>query len=383
MKTNQHVTVVGAGLAGCTLARILAESGIAVTVHESREHIGGNCHDSRCLQTGVMIHRYGPHIFHTDRPEVYAFLERFTQFTDYRHRVRTVANGQVWPLPVNMLTLNQFWGTALSPQQARERLDTLRAPTQEAPEHLEAQALQLMGADLYQLFFKGYTQKQWGRAATSLPASILRRLPFRFNYDDRYFQQARQGIPDKGYTQMALRMLEHPLITLRLNSPVTPLQMQDAGRKSHLFWTGPLDSFFDYEAGRLPYRTLDFEEFTAQGDFQGCAVMNYSDEDVPWTRITEHKHFMPDEHHEQTVCWREFSREAQPEDIPYYPVQQTLDDPLLKHYLKRAEETENVTFIGRLATFRYQDMDAVIWDAMQVAQRFIAGEKLTFPDSRA
>ncbi|TDS84883.1 UDP-galactopyranose mutase [Rahnella sp. BIGb0236] len=381
MIANRKVTIVGAGLAGCTLARILADNGINVTVLESRDHVAGNCHDSRCPETGVMIHRYGPHIFHTDNPDVFAFLQRFTKFSDYSHRVRTIAKGQVWSLPVNMLTLNQFWKSTLTPQQARDRLETLKISSKNEAEHLEAQALQLMGQELYELFFKGYTQKQWGRSATTLPASILRRLPFRFNYDDRYFQQVRQGIPIKGYTQMASAMLDHPLITVHLNHPVNARQAWDIANHHHLFWTGPLDSFFNYEAGRLPYRTLDFVEFTAQGDFQGCAVMNYSNEEVPWTRITEHKHFMPEEHHEQTVCWREYSREAQPEDVPYYPIRQTRADPILNHYLRLAQEMVNVTFTGRLATYRYQDMDAVIHDAMCIAQQYIAGECPVFPES--
>lgn len=375
------ITVIGAGLAGSTIARVLAEKGYAVTVYEARDHVAGNCHDARCPKTGILIHRYGPHIFHTDNPLVWDFLARFTQFTSYQHRVRTQARGQIWSLPVNLHTLNQFWLTTLSPQEAQTKLSTLTASAQREPHNLEEQALRLMGDDLYQAFFRGYTEKQWGRAASDLPASILRRLPFRFDYDDRYFRQRWQGIPEQGYTNMVNQMLAHPNIQLHLGATVTPALCQVLRQTGHLFWTGPLDAFFNYEAGRLPYRTLDFEEFIVEGDWQGCAVMNYGDAQVPWTRVTEHKHFKPDEQHDHTVCWREFPREAAPGDTLYYPVNLANSDSLLKDYQRRAQALSGVTFLGRLATFRYQDMDAVVADALHAAQQFAAGHLSAFPES--
>ncbi len=377
---KHSIAIAGAGLAGSTLARMLAENGATVTIYEARSHIAGHCYDARCPQTGIMIHRYGPHIFHTDKQPVWDFLNRFTRFSAYQHRVKTCAQGRIWSLPVNLHTLNQFWNSALSPQQAREKLSTLALLTEEKPVNLQEQALQLMGDDLYQAFFKGYSEKQWGRSALSLPAAILKRLPFRFDYDDRYFRQRWQGIPRQGYTSMIRSMLDHPAITVHLNQPLTHADCHRLRQSGHLFWTGPLDAFFDYEAGRLPYRTLHFEEFITKGDWQGCAVMNYGDASVPWTRITEHKHFMPDEQHELTVCWREYSREAGPGDIPYYPVNLTQSDDLLTHYRQRASALDNVTFIGRLGTFRYQDMDAVVADALQVAQQFMAGCAPIFPE---
>jgi UDP-galactopyranose mutase len=232
------------------------------------------------------------------------------------------------------------------------------------PKNFEEQALAMIGRRLYELFFEGYTRKQWGVSPTSLPASILKRLPLRFNYEDSYFNHPHQAIPSEGYTPIVRAILDHPDIHLTLGTALDPAAAADY---DHVIWSGPLDAFFGNDLGRLGYRTLDFEEFVRDGDFQGTPVMNYGDEQVPYTRVTEHKHFAPGETHDQTVCFREVSREHQPGDIPYYPVRLVDDKELLDQYEERAKSTAGVTFVGRLGTYRYLDMDVTIAEALDTA----------------
>ncbi|WP_269848200.1 UDP-galactopyranose/dTDP-fucopyranose mutase family protein [Enterobacter sp. ASE] len=366
------VSVVGAGLAGATAARLLAERGISVTVFEAREYVAGNCRDARCPQTGVRVHLYGPHIFHTANEAVWQFVNRFARFIPYHHRVFTTARGQVWSLPVNLLTLSQFRGQAMSPAEARDWLATLVSDDPEPAQNLEARGLQLMGHELFDTFFRGYTEKQWGRPASSLPAAILNRLPFRFDFSDGYFSHPYQGMPADGYTQFIKTMLDHPHITVETGTTVTPEQGRQLSMHGHLFWTGPLDAWFSHDAGRLRYRTLDFTSEVVSADFQGCAVMNYADAAVPWTRITDHARLSPWEQHEETVIYREFSREAGPDDEPYYPVRMCDGEAILAQYEARARCEKRVTFIGRLGTCRYLDMDATVAQAMDAVQDFLS-----------
>ena len=331
---------------------------------DTRDHVGGNCYTER-HETGVLVHRYGPHIFHTDNERVWEYINRFGEMVPYNHKVKTTVEGTVFSLPVNLHTINQVYGTAMSPSEAHRFItETEAIELDHEPENFEEQALTMIGRRLYELFFEGYTRKQWGVSPTSLPASILKRLPLRFNYEDSYFNHPHQAIPAEGYTPIVEAILEHPGITVTLE---TALASASASDYDHVIWTGPLDAYFGYALGRLGYRTLDFEEFVADGDFQGTPVMNYGDEEVPYTRITEHKHFAPAETHEQTVCFREFSREHQPEDIPYYPVRLVDDKDLLDQYEARAAATSGVTFVGRLGTYRYLDMDVTIAEALAVA----------------
>ncbi|ELY4671730.1 NAD(P)-binding protein [Cronobacter muytjensii] len=369
--TFPPVFIAGAGLAGSTVARLLAEKGARVTLYEARDHVAGNCYDARCPQTGVRVHQYGPHIFHTADEAVWAFVNRFARFIPYHHRVFTTARGQVWSLPVNLLTLSQFRGQAMTPQEARSWLATLASGEAKAAQNLEARGLQLMGRALYDTFFRGYTEKQWGCPATELPAAILNRLPFRFDFNDGYFSHPYQAMPENGYTELIMNMLNHPGITVITGSQVTPSLARDMQKQGHLFWTGPLDAYFSHDAGRLRYRTLDFMREVVPADWQGCAVMNYADPDVSWTRITDHARLSPWEHHEMTVIYREFSREAGPQDIPYYPVRLAGENAVLAHYEARARQESNVTFLGRLGTCRYLDMDATIAQAMQAVQTFM------------
>ncbi|MBU3030379.1 UDP-galactopyranose/dTDP-fucopyranose mutase family protein [Paracoccus marinaquae] len=363
-----QILLVGAGLSGAVIGRRLAEAGHHCRIIDTRGHIGGNCFTERDPETGVMMHVYGPHIFHTDDEEVWAYVNGFAEFMPFQNRVKSTTRGAVYSLPINLLTINQFFGKAMRPDEARDFVAGEADLTIEDPQNFEEQALRFVGRDLYEAFFKGYTEKQWGCAPTELPASILKRLPVRFNYDDNYFFHRFQGMPRDGYTPMIAAILEHPNITVELNTPYTP---DMAGAAGHVFWSGPLDGFFDYDLGRLGYRTLDFERFTCQGDYQGCAVMNYGDREVPWTRITEHKHFSPWESHEGSICYREYSRACGPDDIPYYPIRLVEEKALLDDYITRAEATTGVTFVGRLGTYRYLDMDVTIREALETAAAFL------------
>lgn len=363
-----NILLVGAGLSGAVIGRELAEDGHQITIVESRDHIAGNCHTERDHETGIMVHVYGPHIFHTDDTEVWDYVNRYARFLPFKNRVKTTSKGTVFSLPINLHTINQFFGRSMRPDEAHDFITSEQADTSiDDPQTFEEQALRFVGKDLYEAFFKGYTIKQWGMQPSELPASILKRLPVRFNYDDNYFFHKFQGMPEHGYSAMVERILDHPSITVHLN---TRFSREQADQYDHVFYSGPLDGYFDFELGRLGYRTLDFERFTYDGDYQGCAVMNYGEEDVPYTRITEHKYFSPWEDHEGSVCYREFSRACGPDDIPYYPIRQVDEKALLAEYVELAKTTKGVTFVGRLGTYRYLDMDVTIREALDTADLF-------------
>lgn len=359
--------IVGAGFTGAVIARELAQAGHKITVIDQRGHIAGNCHTERDAETQVMEHVYGPHIFHTDDEEVWQYINQHGEFMPYVNRVKTTYNGQVYSLPVNLHTINQFYQKAFSPNEARAWIAEIADKTIVEPQNFEEQALKFIGKDLYKAFFKGYTQKQWGRNPTELPASILKRLPVRFNYNDNYFAHRFQAIPKDGYTPIVQSILNHENISVHTDQAFS----KDLAADKHIIWTGKLDEYFDYSEGRLAYRTLDFEKHTAEGDFQGCAVMNYGDVDVPFTRIAEHKHFTPWEEHEKTIYFKEFSRECGENDTPYYPVHLSHSSELLNRYFTLAEQTRGVTFAGRLGTYRYMDMDVTIKEALKLARSLL------------
>lgn len=370
----QRVLIVGAGFSGAVIARGLAQAGVAVTLADARPHVAGNCHTERCPDTGVLVHVYGPHIFHTDDAGVWDYVTRFAVFRPYVNRVKATVGGRVYSMPVNLHTINQLYGTALRPEEARAFIAARSQPPAHGgePANFEEQALAMMGPELYAAFFRGYTAKQWGCDPRDLPASILKRLPLRFSYDDNYFFHRFQGLPEAGYTALVAAILDCPGVTVQLNRTVTPGQAR-AGGWDHVIWTGPLDAWFGHDIGRLGYRTLDFERFTHDGDdWQGCAVMNHPDPDVPFTRIAEHRHFAPWETPRGSVVVREYSRAAGPGDIPYYPIRLAGEQALLARYVARARAEAGVSFVGRLGTYRYLDMDVTIREALDAVQSLLA-----------
>ena len=363
-----NFAVVGAGFSGAVIARELAEAGHKVTLFEARSHIAGNCHTERDPESQVMLHIYGPHIFHTDNEEVWSYVNRFSRFIPYVNRVKATTGGRVYSLPINLLTINQFFNKTLSPSEAKKFIGEKGDSSISNPITFEDQALAFLGKELYLAFFKYYTIKQWGMSPSELPASILKRLPVRFNYDDNYFSHKYQGMPENGYTSLIEKILNHENIELLLNNYFDKNMVSEY---AHVFYSGTIDGYFDYEFGRLPYRTLDFEKENHEGDFQGCAVMNYCDDSKPFTRITEHKHFSPWEKHDCSVIYKEYSRECQADDIPYYPIRQVKERKQLKRYLEKAVRLDGVTFVGRLGTYRYLDMDVTISEALKAVDRFM------------
>lgn len=364
----KKIAVVGAGFSGAVIARELAMAGHDVRVYDSRSHVAGNCHTLRDPETGVLVHAYGPHIFHTSNKLVWDYVQQFDEFIPFVNRVKTVTQGRVFSLPINLLTINQFFGKTMSPQEAAVFMADVGDKGIEKPESFEDQALKFVGKDMYEAFFKGYTLKQWGMHPSLLPASILKRLPIRFNYDDNYYASTYQGMPRHGYTHVVEKILDCPGIRLELNTAFDRSRCQDF---DHVFYSGPVDAWFDFTIGRLGYRTLDFVAERHEGDYQGNAVINYGDENVPYTRISEHKHFAPWESHEKTVIFKEYSRLCGENDIPYYPIRLLKEKELLAQYVGLAGKEAGVTFVGRLGTYRYLDMHVTIAEALDVAKHFL------------
>jgi len=368
---KKNVAIVGAGFSGAVIAHQLAHAGYNVEVFESRAHIAGNCHSERDAETGVMLHVYGPHIFHTDNERAWEFINRFGEMMPYVNRVKAITNERVYTLPINLLTINQFFNKTFRPAEAEAFMAEIGDKSIENPQTFEEQALRFVGRELYEAFFKTYTIKQWGLQPSELPASILKRLPVRFNYDDNYFNHKYQGMPKDGYTAIVEKMLDVPGVKVHLNTRFDPNSKVDY---DHVFYSGPIDAWFGHTEGRLPYRTLDFEVFRDTGDYQGNAVINVCDNSQRYTRVTEHKHFAPWEKHEKTICYLEYSRQCEEKDTPYYPIRQAREKAQLEKYVNLAKQEDNVTFIGRLGTYRYLDMDVTINEALITADKFLASD---------
>jgi UDP-galactopyranose mutase len=367
---NKKYLIIGAGFSGTVLANQLCKNlNCNIDIWDERGHIGGNCHTKRDEKTGIMVHEYGPHIFNTDKKEIWDFVNSFVEFKPYVHRVKAMSDGKVYSLPVNLHTINQLFNKSFTPAQAKEFLETLADKTLEDPQNFEEQALSFIGKELYYAFFYGYTKKQWGCEPTELPASILKRIPVRFNYDDNYHNNIYTGIPVDGYTALIEKLIDNKNIHISLNKKYNPAD--DVSDYDHVFFTGPIDAFFSFKYGRLGYRTVTFEKHYSDGDYQGVTQMNYCDAEVPYTRITEPKHFTYWEQHDKTVYFKEFSKETQPTDIPYYPKRLANDKELLLQYRNDAKLLQNVSFLGRLATYRYMDMHNVIGEALSFSNLFM------------
>jgi len=366
---KENYLVVGAGFSGAVVARELATHLDArVLVIDERPHIGGNCYTERDAATGIMVHRYGPHIFNTSNEEIWKYVCRFGEFVPFVNRVKASIGRGVFPLPINLGTINQFYGRRFNPHEAREFIASVADSSIGEPQNLEEQALKVIGRDLYDAFIYGYTRKQWGCEPRELPASILKRLPVRFNYNDSYYDARFQGIPRDGYTPIIERILEHPNIEIRLGMRFERAML---GEFSHCFYSGALDAYFAHKLGRLGYRTVYWDRQESEGDFQGNAVINYTEMTEPHTRIHEHKHFAPWEAHARTVAFVEFSKETSSEDIPYYPKRLAQDLALRAQYAELAAGEPKTSFLGRLATYRYLDMHVVIAEALTMASSFI------------
>jgi UDP-galactopyranose mutase len=366
------ILIVGAGFSGAVIAHKLAMNGYKCKVVDSRPHVAGNCYSERDPATKIMLHKYGPHIFHTDNEKVWNFITQFSEMKPYVNRVKSTVAGKVYSLPINLHTINQFYSKSLNPKEAEEFIHGLGDTSISDPQTFEEQALRFVGRDLYEAFFKGYTKKQWGLDPSQLPASILKRLPVRFSYDDNYFNHRFQGMPQDGYTEIVQKLLSHPNISVELG---VKIQKAETAGYEHIFYSGPIDEWFGFSEGRLGYRTLDFKEIRAEGDIQGCAVMNYGDESVPYTRIAEHKHFAPWEKHTGSIAYKEFSRACEEGDTPYYPIRLVTEQQQLKKYVEMARRATGVSFVGRLGTYRYLDMDVTIGEALDVAEKFLAYRK--------
>jgi UDP-galactopyranose mutase len=361
---NADLVIAGSGLFGLTVAeRCARDLGLRVLVVERRDHIGGNAYSEIEPATGIEVHRYGAHLFHTSNERVWEYVNRFTAFTDYRHRVYSVFKGRVYPMPINLGTICAYFGRAMGPDEAR-RLIAEQAAEVADPRNLEEKAISLIGRPLYEAFIRGYTAKQWQTDPRDLPPEIITRLPVRYTFDNRYFADRYEGLPRDGYASWLERMADHPRIEIRLGTDFFDL---DAAGSVPVVYTGPLDRYFGHREGALGWRTLDFEpEVLATGDFQGTPVMNYADEDVPYTRIHEFRHFHPERESppDRTVIVREYSRFAEPGDEPYYPIDTEADRVRLARYRELARAERGVLFGGRLGTYRYLDMHMAIASAL-------------------
>lgn len=373
--------IVGSGLFGLTIAeRAANEHGLNVTIIDRRDHLGGNAYSERDPETGIEVHKYGAHLFHTSNQRVWEYVNRFTSFTGYQHKVYTTHRGVVYPMPINLGTINQFFQAAHTPDEARALIAEQAGELAGAdPENLNDKGISLIGRPLYEAFIKHYTGKQWQTDPKDLPASIISRLPVRYTYDNRYFNDTYEGLPTDGYTAWLERMADHPKIEVRLSTDffdTTQELNRDAVRgQIPVVYTGAVDRYFDYSEGTLGWRTIDLEtEHLSTGDFQGTSVMNYADADTPYTRIIEPRHFHPERDYptDRTVIQREYSRFAESGDEPYYPINSGKDRETLLKYRAKAEAEPRTLFGGRLGTYQYLDMHMAIGSALSMADNKLA-----------
>lgn len=374
------VIVAGAGLWGCTVARVLAEAGRKVLVLEKRDVVGGNVRCATDPETGIEVHTYGSHIFHTHLDDVWNFVRRFVAFNGYQHKVLARYNGKTYFLPLGLTLVNQFYGLDLTPAElpAFIRAEAAKAPATDGAANFETQAIFFVGKPLYDAFIREYTRKQWGTDPKNLSADIIRRLPVRASYDVNYFPDYRQGIPLSGYNSLFDRLLDHPNVSVRCRTGFHFGTVAELGlpAATPVFYSGPVDALFDYRFGALPWRSLRFETArVAVPDFQGTSVVNYTGAEVPYTRIHEFKHYHPEDRAvmeaPSTIVCREYPKTWQPGDEPYYPVDTAASRELLARYRAEAAKTPNLIVGGRLGGYRYYDMDRSIGNALETAAAFL------------
>lgn len=365
MKYNQNhsydMLIVGAGMYGSCMARLAKDHGKKVLVIDRRPHIGGNCYTEK--QEGIHIHRYGPHIFHTSNETIWKFITRFSEFNNFVNSPLAISKGEMFSMPFNMHTFHQLWGV-LTPEEARKKVQEQCINYGRAPENLEEQALSLVGTELYERLIRGYTKKQWQKDPRELPADIIRRLPIRFTYNSNYFNDSFQGIPIGGYTRLFRKMLNG--IEVKLNVDFHEQRDWWESQARLIVYTGKIDEFFSYEYGELEYRTLHFADRWIKSDnAQGNAVINYCDEDIPYTRKIEHLHFDPPINPAgQTIVTEEIPISWSRDKTPYYPINNSTNTTIYGEYRRRSEALKGYIFGGRLAEYKYYDMHAVIGAAM-------------------
>lgn len=359
--------IVGAGLFGATFAQRATEKGKKCLVIDKRNHIAGNVYTKE--QHGIHIHMYGPHTFHTNDENVWAYMNRFAQFNRYTQNTIANYHDEIYSLPFNMYTFNRMWGVK-TPLEAKKKIEEQKKEAGvKEPRNLEEQAISLVGTDIYEKLIKGYTEKQWGRSCKDLPSFIIKRLPVRFTWDNNYFNALYQGIPIGGYTKMVENMLDG--IEIHLNIDYLKNKVELDGLAKKVLYTGPIDEYFSHCYGALEYRLVEFEtEYLKTNNYQGNAVVNYTDREIPWTRIVEHKWFEFGRERDgkeipHTVISKEYSREWKPGDEPYYPVNDLKNNILYEKYYALARKEENVIFGGRLAEYKYYDMDQVVAAALK------------------
>jgi UDP-galactopyranose mutase len=372
--------VVGAGFAGSVLSeRLATEHGARVLLIDRRPHVGGNAYDEKDA-AGILYHKYGPHIFHTNSEQVFEYLSQFTKWRPYEHRVRAFVRGQLVPIPINRTTLNALFDLDLKTDEEAAAYLASRAEPVEEITTSEDVVINAVGRELYELFFRGYTRKQWGLDPSELDKQVTSRIPTRTNTDDRYFSDTFQAMPLDGYTAMFERMLDNPLIEKAVGTDFRDLKDEAFEIADHIIYTGPIDEYFDFRFGKLPYRSLKFDHQTLeQEQFQPVAVVNYPSEDVPFTRISEYKHLTGQTSPVTTVTYEYPSAEGD----PYYPIPRPENQELYKQYEALADATDNVTFVGRLATYRYYNMDQIVGQALATFRRMDAKRELGRPQETA
>jgi UDP-galactopyranose mutase len=366
---NVKYLVVGAGFFGSVIAeRVAEDKGERVVIIDKRDHIGGTSYSESDRETGIEYHKYGSHIFHTSIEDVWKYINRFDKFNSYRHKVLTTYNNKIYQMPINLETINTFYGVSLKPSEAEKFIRSeVEKENIKAPTNLEDKAISLIGRPLYEAFIKGYTLKHWGTDPKNLPPDIITRLPVRLNYKSDYFDDPWQGIPFEGYGQLFQRMLSHRNIDLYTNTDYSSIRHLIPS-DCCIIYTGRVDQFFDYKHGELGWRTLSFERKVYQvDDYQGTAVMNYAEGSIPYTRTHEFKHFHEERNYsrERTLIFREYSKELAGDDDPYYPMNTPKDKDIYKKYQEEIEKNENVIFGGRLAAYRYLNMDQTIASALK------------------
>jgi len=357
--------VVGSGLFGSIFAHEARKTGKSVLVVDKRHHIGGNCYTEN--RDGVDVHTYGPHIFHTSDEKIWKYVNQFSTFNHYVNRPKVNYKGKVYSFPINLMTLQQLWGVT-TPEEASRKLEEVRVACAN-PRNLEEWILSQVGREVYETFIRGYTMKQWKRDPKDLPSFIIKRLPIRMTYDDNYFDDSFQGIPIGGYTKIFEEMLQG--VDVALGEDFFKNRQQWESRAKRIVFTGKIDEYFGYSKGELDYRTLSFEHHTQLGDYQGVAVMNYTESEIPYTRITEHKHFQVQDVHKikNTVWTKEYPADWNRDAVPYYPINDEKNNAVYSQYKEMAKNEMNVIFGGRLAEYKYYDMHQIVGSALQKSRR--------------